>query len=50
MFETLPDKTGFGLIAENQVGLGQRRVPTEILDLADLEISEQVLLERKPDV
>ena len=42
MFEALPGESGLGLITENQVGLGQRRVPAEVPGLADLEVSEQV--------
>ena len=42
MFEALPGKSGFGLIAENQVSLGQRRVPAEVPGLANLEVAEQV--------
>ena len=42
MFEALPGESRFGLIAENQVGLGQRRVPAEVPGLADLEVTQQV--------
>src|SRR5271165_6733591 len=42
MFEALPGESSFGLIAENQVSLGQRCVPTEIPGLADLEITQEI--------
>ena len=42
MFEAWPGESGFGLITENQVRLGQRCVPAEVPGLADLEVAQQV--------
>ena len=42
MLEALPRESSLGLIAENQVGLGQRRVPAQVPGLADLEVAEHV--------
>ena len=42
MLEALPGKSGFGLIAKNQISLGQRRVAREVPGLANLEVAEQV--------
>src|SRR6202040_532740 len=42
MFEALPSESSFGLIAENQVSLGQRRVPAEVPGLAYFEVTQQV--------
>src|SRR5216684_2423078 len=42
MFEALPGESGLGLITENQVSLGQRRVPAEVPGLADLEVAQEV--------
>jgi len=42
MFEVLPGESGFGLIAKNQIGLGQRAVPAEVPGLADLKVAQQV--------
>src|SRR5713226_3523633 len=42
MFEALPGESSFGLIAENQVSLGERRVPAQIPGLTDLEVAQQV--------
>src|SRR5467141_5174110 len=42
MFEARASESAFGLIAENQVSLGERRVPAEVPRLADLEVAQQV--------
>ena len=43
MLEALPLESSFGLVPENQVRLGQRRVPAKIPSLADLEVAEKFL-------
>ena len=42
VFEALPGESSFGLIAENQVSLSQRRVSAEIPGLADVEVTQEV--------
>src|SRR5260370_31401266 len=42
MFEASPGESSFGLIAENQVSLGERRVPAQVPGLADLEVTQQI--------
>ena len=42
MLEALTAKSGFGLIAENQVDLGQRCIAAEVPGLANLEVPEEV--------
>ena len=48
MLEALTAKSGFRLIAENQVGLGQGRVAAEVPGLANLEVAEEVLRYVRP--
>ena len=42
MLEALTAKAGFGLIAENQVNLGQRCITAEVPSLANLEVPDEV--------
>src|SRR5207249_10526685 len=39
MFEALPSESGFSLIAENQISLGERGVSAEVPGLADTPLS-----------
>src|SRR5437879_10622107 len=41
MFELFPGKSGLGLITEDKVAIGHRRVPLEVPRLADLEVSAE---------
>lgn len=43
MLEARPLESGFGLVPENQVRLGQKRVTAKIPSLADLEVAEKFL-------
>ena len=42
MLEALTGKSGFGLIAKNQISLGQRRIAREVPGLANLEVPDEV--------
>src|SRR5260370_31066845 len=42
MLEALTAKSGFGLIAENQVSFSQRRVSAEVPGLANSEVAQKV--------
>jgi len=41
MFEPFPDESGLGLITEDKVALGHRRVLLEVPSLADLEVATE---------
>lgn len=42
MLEALTGESGLGLVAKNQICLGQRGVPAEVPGLADLKVAQQV--------